>query len=159
MSIIAVRKKITTLLILHIFSVFWHIYVLCHMVFRSILTRCEKFCIAPNYSCMPYLIPGIINIRLVRYDGLGIYKSRDYFVYGPNQWEMTLQCNAVSLWLGAYTNRSLQEVQVGPSSHKTSQMLPKMYLRITSIWLLDGFWEFYIKHCGTFTVWLLCFLY
>ena len=30
-----------------------------------------------------------------------------YFVYAPNQWEMTLQCNIVSHWLGAYTKQSL----------------------------------------------------
>ena len=39
-------------------------------------------------------------IQLSEYD-------RDYFVYAPNQWEMTLQCNVVSHWLGAYTKRSL----------------------------------------------------
>ena len=32
---------------------------------------------------------------------------RDYFVYAPNQWETTLQCNIVYHWLGAYTKRSL----------------------------------------------------
>ena len=33
--------------------------------------------------------------------------SRDYPVHAPDQWEMTLQCNVVSHWLGAYTKRSL----------------------------------------------------
>ena len=28
---------------------------------------------------------------------------RDHFVYAPNHWEMTLQCNVISQWLGAYT--------------------------------------------------------
>ena len=35
------------------------------------------------------------------------YVLRDYFVYVPNQWETKLQCNVVSHWLGAYTERSL----------------------------------------------------
>ena len=33
--------------------------------------------------------------------------SRDNFVYVPSQWEMMLQCNIVSHWLGAYTKLSL----------------------------------------------------
>ena len=32
---------------------------------------------------------------------------RGHFVYVPSQWEMTLQCNVVSHWLGAYTKCSL----------------------------------------------------
>ena len=32
---------------------------------------------------------------------------RDHFVYVPSQWEMTLQCNIISHWLGAYTKWSL----------------------------------------------------
>ena len=32
---------------------------------------------------------------------------RDHFVYAPNQWETTLQCNVVSHWLGAFTRWSL----------------------------------------------------
>ena len=32
---------------------------------------------------------------------------RDHSVYGPSQWEMALQCNAISHWLGAYTECSL----------------------------------------------------
>ena len=32
---------------------------------------------------------------------------RDHFVYAPSQWEMALQCNAISHWLGAYTEWSL----------------------------------------------------
>ena len=30
---------------------------------------------------------------------------RDHFVYTPSQWETTLQCNVVSHWLGACTDR------------------------------------------------------
>ena len=37
--------------------------------------------------------------------------TRDYFVYAPNQWETTLQCNVVSHWLAAYTKQSLEWTQ------------------------------------------------
>ena len=29
--------------------------------------------------------------------------GRDHFVYVPSQWEMALHCNAISHWVGAYT--------------------------------------------------------
>ena len=32
---------------------------------------------------------------------------RHHFVYVPSQWEMALQCNAISHWLGKYTEWSL----------------------------------------------------
>ena len=32
---------------------------------------------------------------------------RDHSVYGPSQWQTALQCNAVSHWLGPYTEWSL----------------------------------------------------
>ena len=32
---------------------------------------------------------------------------RNHSVYAPSQWEMALQCNAISHWLGAYTEWSL----------------------------------------------------
>ena len=35
------------------------------------------------------------------------YCCRDHFVYAPSQWEMTLQWNVVSHWLGAYSKWSL----------------------------------------------------
>ena len=35
-------------------------------------------------------------------------ECRDHFVYVPNQWEMTLQCNIISYWLGALTEWSLE---------------------------------------------------
>ena len=37
--------------------------------------------------------------------------SRDHFVNAPSQWEMTLHCNLVSHWLGAYTKWSLNIMQ------------------------------------------------
>ena len=35
-------------------------------------------------------------------------KLRDSFVYASSLWEMTLQCNVVSHWLGASTKWSLE---------------------------------------------------
>ena len=34
----------------------------------------------------------------------------DHFVYAPSQWEMTLHCDAISHWLGAYTKGSLSTI-------------------------------------------------
>ena len=45
---------------------------------------------------------------------------RDRFVYAPNQWETTLQCNLVSHWLGAYPDYSLFR-------HETHMWYPPWY--------------------------------
>ena len=39
-----------------------------------------------------------------------VWICRDHFVYGSNQWEITLHCNVFSHWLGAYTKWSLEMV-------------------------------------------------
>ena len=36
--------------------------------------------------------------------------DKDHFLYAHSQWEMTLQCNIVSHWLGAHTKWSLYEI-------------------------------------------------
>ena len=36
--------------------------------------------------------------------------DRDRFVYAPSQWEMPLECNVVSHWLGAYMKWSLLDI-------------------------------------------------
>ena len=36
-----------------------------------------------------------------------LLSCRDHFVYAPSHWEMALQCNAISHWLGAYTEWSV----------------------------------------------------
>ena len=44
----------------------------------------------------------------------------NHFVNSPSQWEMTLQCNVVSHWLGTFTKlsrRILQEIQREPLIH------------------------------------------
>ena len=38
--------------------------------------------------------------------------NRDHSTYTPNQWEMALHCNAISHWLGAYTEGPLHETQI-----------------------------------------------
>ena len=35
-----------------------------------------------------------------------LWYHRDHFVNAPSQWEMTLHCNVISHWLGAYTKWS-----------------------------------------------------
>ena len=35
------------------------------------------------------------------------HNGQDHFVYAPNQWETTLQCNVASHWLNAYTKWSM----------------------------------------------------
>ena len=45
--------------------------------------------------------------------------TRDHFVYAPSPWETTLQCNVVSHWLGASTERSLIYLQYTPEDNLT----------------------------------------
>ena len=40
--------------------------------------------------------------------GLASVKFRDHFVNAPSQWEMTLHCNIVFHWIGAFTKWSLK---------------------------------------------------
>ena len=37
------------------------------------------------------------------------YISREHFLYVPSQWDTTLQCNVVSHWVAAFTERSLYQ--------------------------------------------------
>ena len=55
--------------------------------------------------------------------------NRDHSVYGPSQWEMTLQCSVVSHWLSPYAGLSLANCG--------------------SYWLcFKGFWLYYkMIHC------------
>ena len=57
----------------------------------------------PNFRA--FIFWKIFNIfYVVKYLFWG---CKDYSVYAPSQWEMALQCNAISHWLGAYTEWSL----------------------------------------------------
>ena len=44
-------------------------------------------------------------------------KCRDRFVYALSHWEMMLQCNVVSHWLGAYTKWTLRMLNSSRPSH------------------------------------------
>ena len=55
---------------------------------------------------------------------------RDHSVYEPSQWETALHCNAVSLWLGTYTEWSL-------GFWATSQYKTLFFYQV---------WEFHNKH-------------
>ena len=68
-----------------------------------------KFCVMWEGEALPH------NTKLRIYSGK-IVKMRvhhwsmnqaDHAVYAPNQWEMALQCNAVSHWLGSCTEWSV----------------------------------------------------
>ena len=52
-------------------------------------------------SADAYFVMGL-QIRICIANSLSPH-VRDYFVYTPNQWKTTLQCNVVCHWLGAYT--------------------------------------------------------
>ena len=43
------------------------------------------------------------------------YSSMDHILHVPNQWEMTLLCNVVPHWLGAYTKWSLLSCNISVS--------------------------------------------
>ena len=57
-------------------------------------------------------------------------QCRDHSAYMPSQWETALQCNAISHWLGAYTERSLQ--WVNHSLGFFHNMMTKTALRVTT---------------------------
>ena len=61
---------------------------------------------------------------------------RDHFVYAPSQWEVTLQCNVVSYWLGTCTVLLL--CWTHPRDHfvyACSQWEATLQCSITSYWL------------------------
>ena len=59
---------------------------------------------------------------------------RDHFVHAPRQWEMTLHCNIVSRWLGAYTKWSLgtKWLSVATSSNNI-QVMPSLMCFVNEI--------------------------
>ena len=54
--------------------------------------------------------------KVSRLGDVMISQCRDHFVYAPNQWEMMLQYNVFSHWLGAYTKWPLQWMKHGWSA-------------------------------------------
>ena len=64
-----------------------------------------------GYQCLVSVLDGFkpVDVYISKSGNSNINTRchRDHFVYAPSQWEMTLQCNVVSHWLGAYTKWSL----------------------------------------------------
>ena len=50
------------------------------------------------------------HLQHVLYNIYTICRDHSHSVYAPSQWETALQCNAVSCWLGSYTECSLHLV-------------------------------------------------
>ena len=75
---------------------------------------------------------------------------RDHSVYAPNQWEMALQCNAVSHWLGAYTEWS-------HSVYAPSQWETALQCNTVSHWLGPYTeWSLHLPCSGLFLVTAFC---
>ena len=53
-------------------------------------------------------------------DTISLKPFKDHSVYAPNQWDMTLHCNFVSHWVGAYTKWSLAFYMWDPYTCSTS---------------------------------------
>ena len=51
--------------------------------------------------------------------------NRDHSMYAPSQWEMALQCNAISHWLVTYTEWSLMQYDL---AHFTEHTLTMVFL-------------------------------
>ena len=62
---------------------------------------------SPPIQWHTYPPPDLNKSKRCLFSSVSGSSSRDHFVYAPNQWETTLQCNVVSHWLGAYTKLSL----------------------------------------------------
>ena len=68
---------------------------LCAQAMRDDVAMSRRLSTEP----IPRMIPEHTNRSAV-------YACRNRFVNAPSQWEMTLQCNVVSHWLGAFTKWS-----------------------------------------------------
>ena len=93
-----------------------------------------------------------------------IWSCRDHFVYAPSQWEMTLQCNVVSQWLGAYIKWSLKVgvlyciylgifywAKLPTNFDKLSNFYHRIF-NIDKIIYFDLFYEVILVHCWALLV-------
>ena len=71
--------------------------------------------------------------------GLHPCTCRDHSVYAPSQWETVLQCNAVSHWLGSYTEWSL--LTVCPPQETLQLLWPLMKIHNTRTTRTPAFWD------------------
>ena len=106
-----------TLLVEDSSSTFWYIsYIYLPVKIPSLCLLVVQWCVGHNSLAVVYMVimrnydiewmkmliviltSNIISYYAIQWPVMG----RDHFVYTPSQWE-TLQCNAVSHWLGAFT--------------------------------------------------------
>ena len=81
------------------------------------LAQLSKFCILQNnyYRTEMITMPKYSDLfgNFV-FPGPSAMGCRDHFMYAPNQWEMMLQCNVVSHWLGVCKKWSLGMDMLSP---------------------------------------------
>ena len=79
---------------------------------------CEKSCSVYEFSCM-YAVLFFSIVVWSHSDIVNFLQDtpnkQGSFVYAPSKWEMTLHCDIISHWLGAYTKWSLQQICIGKS--------------------------------------------
>ena len=84
--------------------------ILCSIALYAETSPRIILCMCPANERWHYTVtPSLIGWRIHRMIPARIilYPCKDHSVYVPSQWEMALHCNAISHWLGAYTEWSL----------------------------------------------------
>ena len=100
--------------------------------------------------------------------------SRDYFVNASSQWKMTLQCNVISHWLGAFTNEPNPSLSTyGDEMPHDSLPFDQLCVTVEShfrwsivgLSLMDGFLldvviysAVVLSNIIVFPIWVMCFL-
>ena len=76
-----------------------------HLSRRVLFTRSDwgQLLLIVLYTCDRYL---------THFNVIGDSLIRDHFVCGSSQWELALQCNAISDWLGAYAEWTLTHLGI-----------------------------------------------
>ena len=86
--------------------------------------------------------------------------SRDHSVYAPSHWEMALQCNTISQWLGAYCMRMRYEFLCINMSH-SSPLVPHIFFgELGQHWFRQWFiactvTSHYLNQCWVILKWML----
>ena len=118
----------------------WWINPLVAVDFRPRWTHSNDFC-SPKKMI---LRPSSAKWRLFC-SGLNFDKCKDRSVYTPSQWEMVLQYNAVSHWLGAYAEWSLQMLHSQPQSSGITRSMPWLLMPKRSSQRANKFDVFYLS--------------
>ena len=71
------------------------------------------FCVSPRSKHLHLLWRGKQIGREMIQPRWQLMTSRDHFLYGPSQWEVTLHCNVISHWLGPYMKWFLTRIVIG----------------------------------------------